>query len=192
MRLRDNAAVLLLRSGDRLPNEQDLIADDRVTGLAIIRADGDSAPAGVPPWMPQSLDDPRYFMATVGTPAGVSLRPVLVGSLHETRSPAWPGPIWSVPEGTDLAASAFVFTTSGEIAGLVVREPDGLAIVPWDIVVAEATGSRPGTASRGDLRIEVRPLTPALTRATGADGGRRRGVGRSTRSSGQAGRSSVT
>ncbi len=90
--------------------------------------------------MPQSLNSPRYFMATVGTPAGVSLRPVLVASLHETHSPAWPRAIWSVPEGTDLAASSFVFTTSGEIAGLAVREPTGLAIVPWEVVVQKPPG----------------------------------------------------
>jgi hypothetical protein len=172
MRLRSNAAIVLLRGGDRLPNEQDVIAVDRATGLAVVRTGGESAPAGVPPWMPSSLGDPRYLMATVGTPAGVSLRPVLVASLLETRSPAWAGPIWSVPEGTDLAASAFVFTASGEIAGLVVREPSGLAIVPWDLVVAE--GSRlldRGRVAAIDLRIEVRPLTPELTLATGATAG---------------------
>ncbi len=151
---------------------QDVIAADRVTGLAVIRAGVGSAPAGIPPWMPPSLDNPRYLMATVGTSTGVSLRPVLVGSLQEVRSPAWPGPIWAVPEGTDLAASAFVFTTSGEIAGLVVREPDGLAIVPWDIVVAEASRILDlERTSAVDLRVEVRPLTPALTRATGATQG---------------------
>jgi S1-C subfamily serine protease len=111
-------------------------------------------------------------MATVGTPAGVSLRPVLVGSLHESSSAAWPGPIWSIPEGTDLAPSAFVFTTSGEIAGLVVREPAGLAVIPWDIVTMEANRIRdPARTAVADMRIEVRPLTPALARATGANQG---------------------
>ncbi len=172
MRLGNGRAIVLLRSGDQLPNDADIVAADRVTGLAVIRADSESTPAGIPPWMPQSLDNPRYLMATVGNSVGVSLRPVLVGSLVEVRSSAWPGAIWGVPEGTDLAASAFVFTTSGEIAGLVVREPVGLAIVPWDIVVAEA--NRILSLERRvavDLGIEVRPLTSALTRATGATQG---------------------
>jgi PDZ domain len=169
MRLRDDRAIVLLRSGDRPPNDADVVAADRVTGLAVIRAESEATPAGIPPWKPQSLDDPRYLMATVGTSTGVSLRPVLVGSLVEVRSSAWPGPIWAVPEGTDLAASAFVFTTSGEIAGLVVREPVGLAIVPWDIVVTEASHIlNLERTSAIDLRVEVRPLTSALTRATGA------------------------
>jgi S1-C subfamily serine protease len=111
-------------------------------------------------------------MATVGTSSGVSLRPVLVASLHETHSPAWPGAIWSVPEGTDLTASSFVFTTSGEIAGLVVREPTGLAIVPWEVVREEATRILNGERTPAvDLRMEVRPLTAALTTATGASQG---------------------
>ena len=79
-------------------------------------------------------------MATVGTPSGVSLRPVLVASLHQQVQSRMAWPSWSVPEGTDLTASSFVFTTSGEIAGLVVREPLGLAIVPWEVVREEATG----------------------------------------------------
>ena len=169
MRLSNDTAVILLRSGDRMQNDQDLIATDRVTGLAIVRADDTPSRAEIARWMPPGLDGPRYLMATIGTPAGVSLRPVLVGALHEIESPAWPGPIWSVPEGTDLAASAFVFTTSGEIAGLVAREPPGLAIIPWDIVLAEATRILDrGRAPAPDLRVEVRPLTPALTQATGA------------------------
>jgi S1-C subfamily serine protease len=172
MRLNVSQAVMLLRTGDRLPNQQDLVVTDPVTGLAVIRTNDASMPAGVPPWMPQALAAPRYLMATVGTPSGVSLRPVLVGSLHETRSPAWSGPIWSLPEGTDLSAASFVFTSSGEIAGLVVREPAGLAIVPWNVVVADASRMlADGRARPADLRIEVRPLTPELARASGASEG---------------------
>jgi len=172
MRLQSNAAIVLVRTGDRLSNQDEIVSTDRVTGLAIIRTREDIAPVGVPPWMPQSLNSPQYLMATVGTPSGVSLRPVLVASLHQTYSPAWPGAIWSVPEGTDLTASSFVFTTSGEIAGLVVREPTGLAIVPWEVVREEATRILNGERTPVvDLRMEVRPLTAALTTATGASQG---------------------
>ena len=53
-----------------------------------------------------------------------------------------------------------------------MREPAGLAIVRWDLVVAEATRILQGNGdTAADLRIEVRPLTPALSRATGADTG---------------------
>ena len=162
IRLGNDQAIVLLGRGDRLTNDADVIAVDRVTGLAVIRADSESVPAGIPPWMPQSLDNPRYLMATVSMPGGVSLRPVLVSSLLEVRSPAWPGPIWLAPEGTDLTPSAFVFTTSGEIAGLVVREPIGLAIVPWEIVAAEASRIlNLERVSAVDLRVEVTAGAPA-------------------------------
>jgi len=172
IRLERDTAVMLLRSGERLSNQDDLIASDRVTGVAIVRARGGSAGVDVPRWNAAALDAPRYLMSTVGNPGGVSLRPVLVGSLHEVYSAWWPGSIWAVPEGTDLAPSAFVFTTSGEIAGLVVREPIGLAIVPWDTLLAEATRLRTQAGSQPvDVGIEVRPLTAALARATGATAG---------------------
>lgn len=172
MRLRNDAAVVLLRRGDQLSNQDEVIAADRVTGLVIVRTMGDVAPVGVPPWMPPSLNSPQYFMATVGTSSGVALRPVLVASLHETHSPAWPGTIWSVPDGTDLTPSSFVFTTSGEIAGLVVREPAGLAIVPWEIVRDESARIIDGERTpMVDLHVEVRPLTPTLAKATGATHG---------------------
>ncbi len=172
MRLRSNAAIVLLRRGDQLSNQEEVIAADRVTGLAIVRTKEDVTPVGVPPWMPPSLNSPQYFMATLGTPSGVFLRPVLVGSLHETHSPAWPGAIWSVPDDTDLTTSSFVFTTSGEIAGLVVQEPSGLAIVPWEIVREEATHIIDGErAPAVDLHLEVRPLTLTLAKATGANQG---------------------
>ena len=172
VRLQNDTAVLLLGAGDRLSNQDDLVASDRATGLAVVRAKGLSAGADVPRWSAAALDSPRYLMATVGTAAGVSLHPVLVGSLRETRSVAWPGAIWAVPDGTDLAASAFVFTTAGELAGLVVREPIGLAIVPSDILLEEATRIRNQAGSQPvDVGIEVRPLTTALARATGATAG---------------------
>jgi hypothetical protein len=172
MRLPNNAALLLLRNGDRLWNEQDVVASDRVTGLAIIHTKDEPARVEFSRWTAAALDRPHYLMATVGTPAGVSLRPVLVGSLHETTSPAWTGPIWSVADGTDLSPSAFVFTTEGEIAGLVVREPSGLAIVPWDSVLIEAMRLRERErVPAADLGIEVRPLTPTLARATSASQG---------------------
>ena len=172
IRLDRDTAVTLLRSGDRLSNPDDLVASDRVTGVAVVRAHGASAGIDVPRWNGAALDAPRYVMSTVGTRGGVSLRPVLVGSLREAYSAWWPGAIWAVPDGTDLAPSAFVFTTSGELAGLVVREPIGLAIVPWDILLAEATRLRAKAGSQPvDVGIEVRPLTAALARATSATGG---------------------
>jgi S1-C subfamily serine protease len=77
-----------------------------------------------------------------------------------------------VPDGTDLTPSSFVFTASGEIAGLDVREPIGVAIVPWELVREESTRIINGERVPAvDLHVEVRSLTPALAKATGATQG---------------------
>ena len=171
LRFRSGSALVLLVGGAQL-REQDIVAADRATGLAVIRAGASPSSLDLTPWMPASLDTPRYLMATSATPAGVSLRPVLVGSLHQTSSPAWSGPIWAVPDGTDLDPGAFVFTTAGELAGLVVQEPAGPAIVPGAVLTADAEWLlERGPTTDGDLRVTVQPLTHTLTKATGASSG---------------------
>ena len=47
MRLQSNAAIVLVRTGDRLSNQDEIVSTDRVTGLAIIRTREDIAPVGV-------------------------------------------------------------------------------------------------------------------------------------------------
>jgi hypothetical protein len=169
MRFRPDVAVVLMGRGVRPADPSSALGRDRATGLTLIRVDPSPAGPTVTPWVPPALDSPRYLMATRATPDGVSLAPVLVGSLVEARSPAWPGPVWLSPPGTDLEPGSFAFTTSGEIAGLVIDEPDGPAIVPWDFVSAEAERllDRP-SAVWGDLQIEVQALTPQLARAAGS------------------------
>jgi hypothetical protein len=136
LRLNDNAAIVLLHGGARPIDDASIMAIDRVTGLGVLRVPLDPGPSGVVPWVPPSLQDPRYLMATLASPDGVSLRPILVGSLRESRSPAWPGPIWAAPEGTDLEAGAFAFTPSGENTGLPDtdrrwRVPSAMATQYW-------------------------------------------------------------
>jgi len=172
LRFRSDVALVLVSGGERLSLAEDVIAADRPTGLTVVRADTGTQNPAVTQWAPPDLDGPHYLMATATTPAGVSLRPVLVGSLHQTRSSAWSGPIWAVPAGTDLETGSILFTTSGELAGVATREANGPVIVPGGVVIADATrlmqlGSPPGA----DLRIDVQPLTDALARATGSVAG---------------------
>ena len=169
LRLRGDTAFTLLDGDNPLPDPDIIIAADRVTGLTVIRVEGDASSAVVTSWAPPNFDSPRYLMATSATPQGVSLRPVLVGSLHPTRSAAWSGPVWVVPSGTDLDTGTFVFTTDGELAGLVVREPAGLAIVPGDVAIADAERLLArGPTPVADLGVTVQPLTQTLAKATGA------------------------
>jgi hypothetical protein len=169
LRLRNDAAVALLSDNARLSDSDSIIAADRASGLTLFRttrAGSDSAPT---PWTPPDPGSPHYLMATSASTAGISLNPVLIGSLHPVRSAAWSGPIWVVPEGTDLETGAFLFTTSGELAGVAALEPEGTVIVPGDVVVADSMRLlERGSATVVDVPIEVQPLTPALAKATGA------------------------
>jgi hypothetical protein len=172
LRLRGDAAFTLLDDDNPLPDPNAIIATDRATGLTVIRVGADPSSSVVTAWAPPNFNSPRYLMATSASPQGVSLRPVLVGSLHPTRSAAWSGSVWAVPAGTDLDVGTFVFTTDGELAGLVVREPAGPVIVPGDVAIADAERLLDrGETPVAQLQVTVQPLTQALARATGAKTG---------------------
>lgn len=172
IRFQPDAALTLLSDRQQLSDASTIMAADPATGLTLVRTAAPPVGVSVTPWVPPSLDRPRYFMAAVAAEREVLLRPVLVGALVESYSPAWSGPIWSAPPGTDLQAGSFVFTTDGEIAGLAIAAPNGPAIVPWDFVSAEAARilEHPRQAG-GDLQVEVQALTPRLARATGSQAG---------------------
>jgi len=76
MRLQSNAAIVLVRPGDRLSNQGEIVSTDRVTGLAIIRTREDIAPVGVPPTSAVVLLHKATFasvadMAIAPAPSGV-------------------------------------------------------------------------------------------------------------------------
>lgn len=169
LRLRDDAAVVVLADNARLADNDSFIAADSASGLTLFRTSG-AAPGSVPaPWAPPSLGSPHYLMAASASPAGISLTPVLVGSLYPVQSAAWSGPIWIVPEGTDLDTGSFLFTLDGELAGVATLEPAGTVIVPGNVVLADAMRLlERGSAAGIDVPIDVQLLTPALAKATGA------------------------
>jgi len=171
IRLQDDRAILLLRPGDRLAHDQH-VALDRATGLTVIERPADPRTGSFTTWTPPSIDGPRYLMITATTMDGVSLRPVFIGSMTPRRSPAWSGPIWSVPGGSDLDAGSFVVTTDGELAGVVVQDPAGPAIVPAEVLIADAQRLIARGLTRSiDLGLQLQPLTDALSAATGAQMG---------------------
>jgi hypothetical protein len=174
LRIRDDAAVTLLDTTNTSEHPgpgPPLMGSDAASGLAVVRVP--SAPAlAREVWSPQRMQRPRYLIASDVSREGVSLRPVFVGSLHPIATPEWPGTIWAMPAQTDLRRGSFVFTPDAALAGLVIEHEDGPAIVPGELLIAEANRllSRPD-ASRGELGVEVQPLTPGVARATGAHGG---------------------
>jgi hypothetical protein len=171
VRLTDAMAVLWLDDDQRVEDETAVLGADRATGLTVLRAGDGTAPVA-PRWVPTSLDTPQYLLATTVTATAIRFRPVLVLALNETASPAWSGPVWTLPRGTDIEPGALVFSADGELAGMALRVPDGVAIVPAEVL----TGDAAQTMARDvhppvDLGVQVQALSSTLVAATGAEAG---------------------
>ena len=123
LRLRDDIAVAVVPAGTSRDDSR-LLARDPASGLAVVRA-----PSGTPavppmPWLPRRLQQPRYFVASDVSSAGVSLRPAFIGTLAPLTTALWPGPLWAAPPRNDLPPGTFLFTNEGEVVGLVIAHGD--------------------------------------------------------------------
>jgi hypothetical protein len=176
MRVADGVAVAL--TGDQIASSTPasgaglaLVAQDAASRLAVFKVPADDQPE-LPRWSPRGLQYPRFLIAADVSRDGASLRPVFIGSLDSIVSPLWDGPIWAVPDHTDLHDGAFLFTIEGDFAGVASERDGRLAIVPAGVVVATATrvmqqGSRPP----GWIGVEVQSLTQPLAAAIGSNSG---------------------
>jgi S1-C subfamily serine protease len=175
IRLRDDLAMTLVpngSSGERWNNDASIVARDAASGLAVVRVPTPPSSSPPVPWTPRQPQRPRYLVASDVSPNGVSLRPAFVGSLESIDSPLWSEPLWAMPERTDLAAGALLFTSNAEFAGLVITYRRGLAIVPGRTVLAESErllATPPGPP--GAIGIAVQDLTPPVASATAASVG---------------------
>jgi hypothetical protein len=174
LRWRDDLAIVLLPAGHRIGTRSNLNvrAVDPATRLAVVSVAGQTVAFVPTSWTPRRTQQPRYLTASTATPTGVSLRPTFVGSLVPIDSVAWPGTIWAVPSGTDLVPGSFLFTTTGEFAGLAVASDDGLAVIPSATVLAEAdrlVSAPPKPA--GTIDVDVQALTEPVASVTGAKAG---------------------
>jgi hypothetical protein len=171
IRLRDDLGVTLVPSGASREQLSDarIVARDAASGLTVVRVPVPVSTSAPVPWTPRQPQQPRFLVASDVSPAGVSLRPTFVGSLHPIDSPLWPEPLWAAPAETELAAGSFLFTHSGELAGLVIHVGGGLAILPGATVLtaAERLVAAPPTPA-GAIGIEVQDLTPSVAAATAA------------------------
>ena len=171
LRYRDDLALAVLPSGARVADAT-VIATDPASHLTVIRVKAQPAVALGPSWTPSRPERPRYFVVTDATPAGVSLGPAFVGSLASVASASWPAAIWAVPAKSNLSPGSFVFTSSGEFAGLVTTHRSEPAIVPGATLFAEAERllSRP-MQTAGTIGVEVQGVTASIAAATGAASG---------------------
>ena len=167
----DAAAVLLGGSPEDQVDGAAVLAWDVTSGLGIVRVPDLPAPP-LRVWAPQQVPTPRYMIVTDVSPAGISVHPVFVGSLHPIDSPIWMLTVWELPSRVGIPPGAFAYTTRGALAGLVVDLGERLAVVPAEVVIARAErllSAQP--RADGWLGVDVQALTPALRTATGASSG---------------------
>ncbi len=174
LRMRDDVAIAILepRANRGQGNPLGVIAEDRASGLAVLRV-GSSTNAILPVlWSPERLDKPQYVVVSSPSPGNMSLRPAFIGSLTPVETPGWSGPLWALPHDADVPPGAFLFTDNAELMGVVARYEDGLAIVPSRMLWAAADDLlRQPAKMPVDLGIDVEALTPRLSLASGADTG---------------------
>jgi hypothetical protein len=130
--------------------------------LATVRLPQGDVPS-ITPWMPRTLDYPRYLVAADVFDEGLSLRPLFVGSLSQAESPVWSSALWQLPPHVDVSPGTFVFTIDGLLAGIVVEHVNRRAILPATHVFEAATALSVETpATPGGLGINARPTALGL------------------------------
>jgi PDZ domain len=148
-----------------------VLGRDHATALTIFSAP--NADVSVPAtWSPRQLQYPRYLFAADAAAEGTALRPIFVDAMHALETPLWPGVLWAVRAGVDVAARTFLFTADGWLAGVVVDIDGGKAIVPGALLLREAGRlQQQGYRRPGDIGVEVRARTTALAAAIGEAAG---------------------
>ena len=177
LRFRDDLAVALIGatsstdwSDARVVGATE-VARDRASTLAVVRLPAGIAPE-LPTWTVRRPSYPRFLVAGDVSPAGVSLRPVFVGSFHAVLTPIWAEPLWALPDRMGLVPGTFVFTLDGELAGLVVEHDGRPALVPAnDVVSAAYRIVREDQKPPARVGVEVQPLNAGLVAATGGNAG---------------------
>ncbi len=171
LRYRDDLAVTVLQAGLRI-SEGSVLARDPATHLTVVRVAGLPPLPAQTPWTPRRPERPRYLIAADAAPAGVSLRPVFVGSLASVRSASWPEALWAIPADSSVSPGSVLFTSAGELVGLVTAQGAERRIVPGPTLFAVADRllvqpQRPP----GSIGVEIQAMTDAIAAATGATGG---------------------
>jgi hypothetical protein len=174
LRLRDDLAIAVVPDGAALTpgSGARLVGTDAPSGLVVIRVPAGSPVSSPTPWVPTRLERPKYLMVADGSTERIILRPVFVAALEPVANALWPDPIWAIEPPNELAVGSFVFTTAGELLGVVIEYAARRAIVPASLVLVEVDRLlKQPVAPAGDVGIRVQSLTLDLSSATGASGG---------------------
>jgi len=169
LRLPAGLGLAMARAGDTIDS---IVAQDRASGLTLVRLSGDDLATAPAVWIPERLDQPRYLLAASPGGSRIVAAPVLVNALDEESSPLWPDPVWVIRGSAQLPAGAFVFTGDALLVGLAIDLHGVRVIVPGSTRLAEATRLLvANSGAPGNLGLDVTDLTAPWSRATAATQG---------------------
>ena len=119
-----------------------------------------------------SRPGPRYIAVVETSGAGHAVRPVYIGRTDLFTDPRWSDPLLGVAAVQQtVSPGSAVFSLDGTFIGLATESAGRVMIVPAQTLRAIAAGAPPAPAVRADLPLEVQPLSPSLSRASGAERG---------------------
>lgn len=143
----------------------EVIAVDPLRQLSVLSVQP-AATGSVLPLTLRELVTPIYVVVAEGTAAGVTFRPVFVGSADRFSDPRWSQPLLAVSGISLTRPGALVFSLEGRFVGTALLHQSSLAIAAADDVLRAAEDlARGGTARLHDLGLGVQELTPQLAEA---------------------------
>jgi S1-C subfamily serine protease len=178
VRLAPNRAVALLPGERRVGLLAGAAAPviafrDAARDLVVVETPSIAGPGAIPQ-LPAtaSRPGPRYIAVVETTGAGHAVRPVYIGRSDPFSDPRYSDPLLSVGAVQQtVSPGSAVFSLDGTFIGLATESAGRVMIVQAQTLRGIAAGAPPAPAVRADLPLEVQPLSPSLSRASGADRG---------------------
>jgi len=176
-RIAPDRAVVLSRPAERIESADEstpveVVAHDVTNGVGVLRVPAvDDGAVLIRTGLPRT--GPRYVAVVEAAAGGPILRPVYVGRIQlvaDARTGAQQ--LSMVGLQRTLPSGAAIFALDGAFIGLVRDSGDTTTVLTGEFLRTAAGAAPPETSgARGSFGVEIDPLTPGLTRATGADRG---------------------
>ena len=176
-RLTPDRAVALVNPGDTLESatagtDTEVIGRDPSRGVAVMRVPAvDDGAVTLRTGTPRP--GPRYVGVVEPTTQGPVVRPVYVGRMElvsDARTGADQLSLTALQHAVPPGAA--IFTLEGVFLGLVRESGDRALVITGEFLRSAMDGAQaPSNQGRVTLGVELQPLTPALSRATGAERG---------------------
>jgi hypothetical protein len=166
-----SARIVEVVRNDATPATADVIATDQARGLSLIRV-APATPDGLSQLTLSELNSPAYVVVVEGTRAGLTFRPVFVGSNDRFSDARWERPLLAVSSIPLTSPGALFFSLEGQFLGCAIVEDGALAIAAArDVAASVDRLSKGALRAPVDLGVYVQPLTPGIAAATRAQQG---------------------